>query len=66
MSEESLFLYIQKRGVSVGADSVKKKLVIQWFTEVNLTELMVRGNKQKEEKRHGRYHTLGSWDYSIY
>lgn len=35
----------------MGAESVKKKLVIQ----PNITELVDRGNREKEEKRHDRY-----------
>lgn len=48
-------MYTHKKDVRVGEESVKKKLVIQWFRKLNITELLVRGNKEKEGKRHGRY-----------
>lgn len=44
-------MYTHNQGVCVGAESVKKKLVIQ----PNRTELVDRGSKEKEEKRHDRY-----------
>lgn len=33
----------QKRRVCVGAESVKKKLIVQWFREVNITGLGGQG-----------------------
>lgn len=44
-------MYTHKQGIRVEAESMMKKLVIQ----PNITELVVRGNKEKEEKRHHRY-----------
>lgn len=48
----------QKRHVCVGAESVNKKLVIQWFREVNIR--VGWSGKIMRKKRRGRY-TLGCW-----
>lgn len=42
-------------------ESVKEELVIQCFRELNVTELIVRGNKEEEEKRHGRDRSEQCW-----
>lgn len=53
-----------ERGVGCGGSSIKKKLVIKWFRELNVT-VWWSGETERKKKRDMAGITL-SWDYSIY